>query len=62
LLEFAEKLGIAMPSGCRVGQCESCAVRVLNGSAMHLHGEEPDDPATLLGCQAIPLTDLELDA
>jgi hypothetical protein len=37
-------------------------VRVLNGSAMHLHGEEPDDSATLLGCQAIPLTDLELDA
>jgi anaerobic selenocysteine-containing dehydrogenase/ferredoxin-NADP reductase len=62
LLEFAEKLGIAMPSGCRVGQCESCAVRVLNGSAMHLHGEEPDDPAMLLGCQAIPLSDLELDA
>jgi ferredoxin-NADP reductase len=62
LLEFAERLGIAMPSGCRVGQCESCAVRVLNGAAAHLHGEEPDDPATLLGCQAIPLSDLELDA
>ncbi len=62
LLQFAERLGIAMPSGCRVGQCESCAVRVLNGRAMHLHGAEPDDPTVLLGCQAIPLSDLELDA
>ncbi|WP_144110663.1 molybdopterin-dependent oxidoreductase [Paraburkholderia sp. BCC1886] len=62
LLEFAEHLGIAMPSGCRVGQCESCAVRVIAGSAMHLHGEAPDDPDVLLGCQAIPTSDLELDA
>ncbi len=31
LLTFAERLGIQLPSGCRVGQCESCAVRVLEG-------------------------------
>src|SRR5690606_22445155 len=28
LLSFAEELGLSMPSGCRVGQCESCAVSV----------------------------------
>ena len=31
LLGFGESQGIAMPSGCRVGQCESCAVRLLSG-------------------------------
>ena len=62
LLEFAEHLGIPMPSGCRVGQCESCAVRVLKGTAAHLQGDGPDDPDMLLGCQAIPASDLEIDA
>lgn len=62
LLEFAEKLGIAMPSGCRVGQCESCAVRLIKGDAAHLNGEAPDEPGMLLGCQAIPVSDLEIDA
>jgi len=62
LLEFAEHAGISLPNGCRVGQCESCAVRVVQGSAQHLHGETPDDPDMMLSCQAIPLTDMELDA
>lgn len=62
LLEFAEKLGISLPSGCRSGQCESCAIRILCGSAQHLHGESPDEPDVLLSCQAIPVTDMELDA
>lgn len=62
LLEFAESLGIALPSGCRVGQCESCAVRVLAGAAVHLDGRVLDDPDVLLGCQAVPVSDIELDA
>jgi anaerobic selenocysteine-containing dehydrogenase/ferredoxin-NADP reductase len=62
LLTFGESLGHAMPSGCRVGQCESCAVRLLAGRVRHLHGSEPDDPATCLTCQAVPLEDIVLDA
>ena len=62
LLQFAERLGIDLPSGCRVGQCESCAVRVVSGKVVHLHGTEPDDPDTCLTCQAVPLSDLVLDA
>lgn len=62
LLGFAESLGITMPSGCRVGQCESCAVQLLSGRVRHLHGREPDDGTTCLACQAVPLEDIVLDA
>lgn len=62
LLAFAEQLGLALPSGCRVGQCESCAVNVLAGGVTHLHGEAPDDPGACLACQAVPSSDLVLDA
>ncbi|WPB55199.1 molybdopterin-dependent oxidoreductase [Xylophilus sp. GOD-11R] len=62
LLGFAESLGISMANGCRVGQCESCATGLLAGEVRHLHGTEPDDAATCLTCQAVPLTDLLLDA
>lgn len=62
LLGFGESLGITMPSGCRVGQCESCAVRLLSGKVHHLHGREPEDDTTCLTCQAIPLEDIVLDA
>lgn len=62
LLAFAEGLGLTPASGCRVGQCESCAVRIVSGEVRHLHGSEPDDPATCLTCQSVPLTNLVLDA
>ncbi|WP_201768364.1 molybdopterin-dependent oxidoreductase [Stutzerimonas azotifigens] len=62
LLTFAERLGIQLPSGCRVGQCESCAVRVLEGQVVHLHGQDPEDARLCLSCQAIPATTLTLDA
>lgn len=62
LLDFATRLGLTLPNGCRVGQCESCAVRIVSGTVRHLHGSEPDDPGTCLTCQAVPLSDLVLDA
>lgn len=62
LLDFADKLGLDLQSGCRVGQCESCVVRVVSGTVRHLHGTEPDDPETCLTCQAVPTSDLVLDA
>lgn len=61
LLNFAEKQGITLPSGCRVGQCESCAVRIVSGQVYHLNGQEPEDPNVCLTCQAVPVSDLELD-
>ena len=61
LLKFAEARGLQLPSGCRVGQCESCAVRLLAGKVRHLHGSEPEDPTICLTCQAVPLEDIVLD-
>ncbi|MGE3305582.1 MAG: molybdopterin-dependent oxidoreductase [Rhizobiaceae bacterium] len=61
LLSFGESLGIEMPSGCRVGQCESCAVRIVSGSVAHLDGRDADDPSVCLTCCAVPITDLILD-
>ena len=62
LLQFGEAIGLPMASGCRVGQCESCAVRVVSGRVMHLSGTEPEDPSVCLACQAVPLGDVVLDS
>ncbi|MCX3062658.1 molybdopterin-dependent oxidoreductase [Streptomyces beihaiensis] len=63
LLDLGERAGVRLPSGCRVGQCESCACRVLAGDVAHLV-EPPDDlpEARALACQAVPMSDLVLDA
>ncbi|VVD63112.1 ferredoxin:oxidoreductase FAD/NAD(P)-binding protein [Pandoraea aquatica] len=62
LLSFAEGLGIPMPSGCRVGQCESCAVRVVAGKVAHMSGHGPDEPNMCFACQAIPASEIEIEA
>lgn len=61
LLDAAEAAGLSLPSGCRSGQCESCCLRVVAGSASHL---SPYDgpPDSCLTCCAVPLSDLVLDA
>lgn len=61
LLDAAEAAGLSLPSGCRSGQCESCCLRVVSGSASHL---SPYDgaPDSCLTCCAVPLSDLVLDA
>ncbi len=63
LLDLAETAGLSLPSGCRLGQCESCAIAVLGGSVAHLvtpADDLPDDH--VLTCQSIPTTDVVLDA
>lgn len=62
LLSFAESLGLSPPSGCRVGQCESCAVRVLAGEIDHLADVALDEPGMCLSCQAIPRSAVVIDA
>lgn len=59
ILSAAERHGRRLPSGCRTGQCESCAVRVLAGSVAHL-GEPPADDVCLT-CIAVPVGDVTLD-
>jgi ferredoxin-NADP reductase len=59
LLDAAQAAGVSLPSGCRVGQCESCLMRVVNGNVAQLGG---DNSATdqCLTCQSVPLSELTL--
>jgi ferredoxin-NADP reductase len=62
LLQLAERSGLRPPSGCRVGQCESCAVTVVRGTVAHLVPAPEDLPADqCLTCQAVPMSDVVLD-
>lgn len=61
ILDAALAADIPLPSGCRVGQCESCVVRVIEGSFAHLVEFEGESDQCLT-CQAVPLSDLVLSA
>lgn len=63
LLEFAEDLGIAVPSGCRAGSCGSCQTTVVSGEVETT--KEPDfdlSPGCCLLCISKPKSDLVLSA
>jgi ferredoxin-NADP reductase len=62
ILNFAEGEGLSLPSGCRVGQCESCAVQIVSGCVRYLNEVESDDPSVCLTCSAVPASNLILDA
>lgn len=62
ILASAEMAGLDIPSGCRVGQCESCVVRVQSGQVKHLIDCADLDDGYCLTCQAVPLSDVVLDA
>lgn len=59
LLDAADTNGITLPSGCRVGQCESCEMQIVSGQVVHL--SPYDGPSTsCLTCRAVPITALVL--
>lgn len=66
VLDFAEDKGIQMESGCRMGVCGSCKVKLLSGSVtMETEdGLEDADKADrmILPCVAVPELDLVIDA
>jgi ferredoxin-NADP reductase len=62
IFNFAEAQGLSLPSGCRVGECESCAVPIVSGRVRYLNGVESVDPSVCLTCSAVPASDLVLDA
>ncbi|MCX5918137.1 MAG: 2Fe-2S iron-sulfur cluster-binding protein [Deltaproteobacteria bacterium] len=66
VLDFAEDKGIQMESGCRMGVCGSCKVKLLSGSVtMETEdGLEDADKADrmILPCVAVPESDLVIDA
>ena len=62
LLELAEAEGVKITSGCRAGQCESCALEVLDGNFLYRTALDRDDADHCLACQAIPASDLVVAA
>ncbi len=63
VLDVAEAAGVVMDSGCRAGQCGTCATAIKQGSVRYLEelGTQPL-PGTCLTCMAIPKEGLVLDA
>jgi len=60
LLAAAQAAGIPLPSGCRVGQCGSCTVKIVKGVVAHL-GNVESDLNQCVTCQAVPLSDVVLE-
>ena len=63
LLELAEQNGVAMDSGCRVGNCNTCLTAVKQGEVAYLR--DPDtmpEKGSCLTCISVPKGDLVLDA
>ena len=62
ILDLALRHGIAIATGCRVGQCESCAVPLVEGQvACGIPLDDQDDDVCLT-CQSIPQSDVVIDA
>ena len=63
LLDFAERHGIAMDSGCRSGGCGSCATRLVSGSVAYAQPPDHDiAPGYCLPCVGKPLSPLVMEA
>lgn len=63
LLELAEAAGVSLESGCRSGNCGTCANRVSSGSFDYTKkiGQEPGANECLV-CVARPTSDMTIDA
>jgi ferredoxin-NADP reductase len=63
LLDFAERHGVAVDSGCRSGSCGSCETRQLAGSVIYAQRPDCDPtPGHCLLCVGRPVSALVLDA
>lgn len=63
LLDFAERHGLEVESGCRAGGCGSCETRVLEGSVQYEHTPDHDVAAAhCLLCVGRPAAPLVLEA
>lgn len=63
LLDFADKNGIALESGCRAGSCGTCETKLISGSVRYADKPDYDVAAGYcLPCVGIPTTDVVLAA
>ncbi|MEQ1904172.1 MAG: 2Fe-2S iron-sulfur cluster-binding protein [Pirellulaceae bacterium] len=62
ILEIAEELKVDLNSGCRSGNCGTCAIRLLQGRVVYPPGETPQvDPGYCLACIAKPVGKVEVE-
>jgi len=63
LLEFAEREGIAIDSGCRSGSCGTCLTAIKSGEvSYHTEPGEQPEVGSCLPCISIPKGNIILDA
>lgn len=63
LLDFAERHGVDMPSGCRAGSCGSCETKIISGTVRYAQPPTFDvAPGHCLACIAAPTDALVLGA
>jgi ferredoxin-NADP reductase len=63
LLEFAEANGIRMDSGCRAGNCGTCATAVRDGQVNYLSPPGAEvEKGSCLACISVPKSALSIDA
>lgn len=63
LLDFAERHGVAIDSGCRSGSCGSCETRLVSGTVRYAHAPDHDiAPGHCLLCVGTPASALVLEA
>lgn len=63
LLEFAERHGLNVNSGCRSGSCGSCETKLLSGSVVYANNPDHDvAPGYCLLCIGVPNSALVLEA
>jgi len=63
LLDFAERHGVGVESGCRSGGCGSCETRLLEGKVQYDHAPDHDvAPGHCLLCVGRPSSPLVVDA
>ena len=63
LLDFAERNGIDIDSGCRAGNCGTCITAIKSGDITYnIEPGSPPEDGSCLTCISIPKSDLTLDA
>lgn len=63
ILEVAEESEVPIDSGCRAGNCGTCAVRILSGSVRYPCGNPSGlEPGTCLACIAQPQGEVLVEA
>ena len=63
LLDFAERHGVEVESGCRSGSCGSCETKLVSGTVHYAHQPDHDiRPGHCLLCVGLPENNLVLEA